>query len=88
MRSALVEVRPRLLWRLAKSDGGGGEVVPTEGLDIGVVNARFVKPMDMEMVQKALTVSDFVVTAEEAMLMGGFGSALLEAANNEYKTIF
>ena len=58
------------------------DVLRTEGLDIGVVNARFVKPMDMEMVQKALTVSDSVVTAEEAMLMGGFGSALLEAAND------
>lgn len=58
------------------------EVLRTEGLDIGVVNARFVKPMDLEMVRKALTESDFIVTVEEAMLMGGFGSALLEAAND------
>ena len=34
MRSGLVEVRPRLLWRLAKSDEGGGDVVATEALDI------------------------------------------------------
>ena len=51
-----------------------------EGLDVGVVNARFIKPIDTDMVQKALTCGGFVVTVEEGMLMGGFGSALLEAA--------
>jgi 1-deoxy-D-xylulose-5-phosphate synthase len=52
-----------------------------EGIDVGVVNARFVKPIDREMVRQVLTDSGFVVTVEEAMLMGGFGSALLESAN-------
>lgn len=57
------------------------ERLRAEGLEIGVVNARFVKPIDNEMIRDALTNSGFVVTVEEAMLMGGFGSALLEAAN-------
>lgn len=57
------------------------ETLKNEGLDVGVVSARFVKPMDLEMVRKALTETGFVVTVEEAMLMGGFGSALLETAN-------
>lgn len=57
------------------------ETLRAEGLDVGVVNARFVKPIDTEMVRTALTNSGFVVTVEEAMLMGGFGSAVLEAAN-------
>ena len=52
-----------------------------EGLDVGVINARFVKPIDRAMVKDALTNMPFVVTVEEAMLMGGFGSAMLEAAN-------
>ena len=56
------------------------EILREEGLDVGVINARFVKPIDREMVRKALSGGGFVVTAEEAMLMGGFGSALLEAA--------
>jgi 1-deoxy-D-xylulose-5-phosphate synthase len=51
-----------------------------EGLDVGVVNARFAKPIDREMVLRALTDSSFVVTVEEAALMGGFGSAVLETA--------
>lgn len=57
------------------------EQLKSEGLDVGVVNARFVKPMDRDMVRDAIENSSFVVTVEEAMLMGGFGSALLEAAN-------
>ena len=57
------------------------EILATEGINVSVVNARFVKPIDMDMVKTCLTDYDFVVTVEEAMLMGGFGSALLEAAN-------
>ena len=52
-----------------------------EGLDVGVVNARFVKPLDKETVRRAIQKTGFVVTVEEGMLMGGYGSAVLEAAN-------
>lgn len=59
------------------------ELLAEEGLDVAVVNARFVKPIDAEMVKRCLTEFPFVVTVEEAMLMGGFGSAFLEEANNQ-----
>ncbi len=51
-----------------------------DGLDIGVVNARFVKPLDEHVVSDVLRHSPFVVTVEEAALIGGFGSAVLEFA--------
>ncbi|MDB4766430.1 1-deoxy-D-xylulose-5-phosphate synthase [bacterium] len=57
------------------------DVLAAEGISVSVINARFVKPMDMDMAGRCLTDYDFVVTVEEAMLMGGFGSAFLEAAN-------
>lgn len=57
------------------------ESLKNEGFDVGVVNARFAKPIDREMVRRALTETKVVVTVEEGMLMGGFGSAMLEAAN-------
>ena len=57
------------------------ETLATEGVNCRVVNARFVKPIDTEMIRSAIEDTGFVVTVEEAMLMGGFGSALLEAAN-------
>jgi 1-deoxy-D-xylulose-5-phosphate synthase len=52
-----------------------------EGLDIGVINARFAKPIDRAMLLKAVEEMPLVVTVEEGTLEGGFGSALLEAAN-------
>ena len=52
-----------------------------EGLDVGVINARFVKPLDIETIGRALEECPFVITLEENTLPGGFGSAVLEAAN-------
>jgi len=53
-----------------------------DGLDVGVVNARFIKPLDREMLGRALQECEFVVTVEENALQGGFGSAVLEAASD------
>ena len=51
-----------------------------KGLEIGVINARFIKPLDTETLLKALREMPFVITMEEGGLQGGFGSAVLEAA--------
>jgi 1-deoxy-D-xylulose-5-phosphate synthase len=50
-----------------------------EGLDVGVVNARFAKPLDTETVLRAIEQTGFVLTVEENTVCGGFGSAVLEA---------
>jgi 1-deoxy-D-xylulose-5-phosphate synthase len=50
------------------------------GLDVGVINARFVKPLDVQTILRAVRECRFVVTVEEGALAGGFGSAVLEAA--------
>jgi 1-deoxy-D-xylulose-5-phosphate synthase len=52
-----------------------------EGLEIGVINARFAKPLDRQTLLRAVEELPLVVTVEEGTLEGGFGSALLEAAN-------
>src|SRR5205807_7087761 len=52
-----------------------------EGLSVGVINARFAKPLDRTTLLKAVEEAELVVTVEEGTLEGGFGSALLEAAN-------
>ena len=57
------------------------ELMQAEGLDVGVVNARFAKPIDREVLERASRDNLFVVTVEESALMGGFGSAVLEAAS-------
>ena len=52
------------------------------GLRVGVVNARFAKPLDRATTLKAIEECGFVLTVEEGCLAGGFGSAVLEAAND------
>jgi 1-deoxy-D-xylulose-5-phosphate synthase len=53
-----------------------------EGLHVGVLNARFVKPLDVDKIFGAVQTCPFVVTVEEGTRMGGFGSAILEAASD------
>ena len=50
-----------------------------DGLNFGVINARFVKPLDTDTILKAVDLLPLVVTVEEGTLEGGFGSALIEA---------
>src|SRR5947208_10415660 len=52
-----------------------------EGLSVGVINARFCKPLDRDVILRAVEQSQAVVTVEEGTLEGGFGSAVLESAN-------
>jgi 1-deoxy-D-xylulose-5-phosphate synthase len=54
-----------------------------EGLNVTVVNARFVKPLDRETILPLVDRLPFVITVEEGTLEGGFGSAVLEACNAE-----
>ncbi|MCK4386176.1 MAG: 1-deoxy-D-xylulose-5-phosphate synthase, partial [candidate division Zixibacteria bacterium] len=49
-----------------------------EGIDVEVVNARFVKPLDELMLDSILKRFDKLITVEENALSGGFGSAVLE----------
>jgi 1-deoxy-D-xylulose-5-phosphate synthase len=49
-----------------------------EGISVAVVNARFVKPLDEEMVVSFARKTGRIVTVEEHVLLGGFGSAVLE----------
>jgi len=56
------------------------ERLAKDGLDVGVVNARFLRPLDTDVLFKAIE-TGFVITVEESTLNGGFGSAVLEAAN-------
>jgi len=58
------------------------QLLQKEGLNVGVINARFVKPLDAGTLLKAVEEVPLVITVEEGCLEGGFGSALLEAANS------
>jgi len=53
-----------------------------DGINVGVISARFVKPLDTKTILAAVESLPLVVTVEEGTLQGGFGSAVLEAANS------
>jgi len=54
-------------------------ILDTLGVDCGVVNARFAKPLDTELLAHVLEMTPRVLTIEEHLVTGGFGSAVLEA---------
>ena len=64
-------------------DFARGAVQGRPVLDVGVVNARFAKPLDRDRVLRPLREGIPTVAVEENALIGGFTSAVLEAANDE-----
>lgn len=54
------------------------EILKRDGIDATVVNARFVKPLDRETILRVARQTGRLVTVEEGVRMGGFGSAVLE----------
>ncbi len=48
------------------------------GIEISVVNARFVKPLDMSILEKVRSDARVIVTIEEGQLRGGFGQTVAE----------
>jgi 1-deoxy-D-xylulose-5-phosphate synthase len=55
------------------------EKLAAMGIDVTVINARFAKPLDVEMVRWAAENHEFLFSVEEGCLTGGFGSAVNEA---------
>ncbi len=59
------------------------DALAAEGISATVVNARFVKPLDEELLMELARTHRGVVTIEENTCIGGFGSAVLELYNRE-----
>ena len=55
------------------------EILKEHGIEATVINARFVKPLDIDLIAPLAKSIGKVVTLEEGCLMGGFGSAVTEA---------
>ncbi|MBO6102581.1 MAG: 1-deoxy-D-xylulose-5-phosphate synthase [Opitutales bacterium] len=54
------------------------EILKAGGVDAGVVNARFVKPLDSALLAKHMSENSLIATLEDHSAKGGFGSAVLE----------
>jgi 1-deoxy-D-xylulose-5-phosphate synthase len=74
------------LWALgpwvAEARSLAEELQEASGLSVGVVNARFAKPLDHELLRKQAASARLMVTFEDHVIQGGFGSAVLEALSD------
>ena len=57
-------------------------MLKSKGLSVCVVNARFVRPLDQNLIIPLVSKIKKVVTMEEGTLIGGFGSAIVEMLND------
>ncbi len=63
------------------------EQLAEQGINITVIDARFVKPLDSDLILSQAKKVPFVVTAEENALQGGFGTAVLELLSDAGLTL-
>ncbi|HEV2813100.1 MAG TPA: 1-deoxy-D-xylulose-5-phosphate synthase, partial [Solirubrobacteraceae bacterium] len=58
------------------------DLLSARGLDVTVADARFAKPLDQALLAQLAAEHDLLVTVEEGVLAGGFGSAVLETLSD------
>jgi 1-deoxy-D-xylulose-5-phosphate synthase len=59
------------------------DLLAGDGIELSVVDAIFVKPLDRELLLKHAAEAPLIVTVEENVLQGGFGSAVLELLGDQ-----
>ncbi|MBR4341663.1 MAG: 1-deoxy-D-xylulose-5-phosphate synthase [Lachnospiraceae bacterium] len=64
--------------KMVKVMDGVLDELEEEGLKLTFVNARFINPIDFEMIDRLCETHDIIITAEENVKRGGFGEAVAE----------
>ncbi len=59
------------------------ELLEKENINISLINARFIKPLDEQLLKKIASEFKMIVTLEEGSIVCGFGSAILEFLEKE-----
>lgn len=62
---------------------GASKILENEGIDAMVINGRFIKPMDKELLYSVASQVKRILTVEENTIIGGFGAGVLEALSEE-----
>jgi len=62
---------------------GAARALSEQGIEVAVVNARFAKPLDVELIGELARTCGRVVTVEENTVAGGFGSAVAEMLHEQ-----
>lgn len=59
------------------------ELLSSEGIEVSVINARFAKPLDNKLILETVKTHPVVLTIEDHVLAGGFGSAVIEMLSDQ-----
>ncbi len=59
------------------------ELLSSEGIEVSVINARFAKPLDNKLILETVKTHPAVLTIEDHVLAGGFGSAVIEMLSDQ-----
>lgn len=62
------------------------DILKERGYDLGLVNPRFIKPIDEKALRESLKKHDFVFTIEDNVVTGGFGTEVMSYATSESYT--
>ncbi len=65
---------------------GAADILAEGGLDVTVADARFAKPLDTGLIAQLAAEHDLLVTVEEGVLQGGFGSGVMESLSESGQT--
>ena len=68
---------------MVKTSLDAAKLLSEKNILVDVINARFVKPLDTELIKKSARVAKLLVTCEEGTLTGGFGAAVAEFLADE-----
>ena len=63
------------------------KLLEDKGVDVSVVNARFIKPIDEAMLSETVSRHRFIVTMEEGILTGGFGQSVSHWCQENVKDV-
>ena len=63
------------------------DILKEEGIDARVINIHTIKPLDKDIIISAAKETKAIVTAEEHSIIGGLGSAVIEALSDEYPVL-
>jgi len=64
------------------------EILKNKGISAGLINARFVKPIDRDLILNEALKTGKVITVEDNTIIGGFGSAVKEILSDSGVTVF
>lgn len=68
---------------MAPNASRAAEILAGEGIEAEVVNMRFVKPIDDDLIRSVAERIDSIVTVEDNVIQGGFGAGVLESLSKQ-----